>query len=30
MIEELEGAVRKFLAEVSDTVKALEAYAEAA
>lgn len=30
MIEELEGAVRKFLAEVSETVKALEAYAEAA
>jgi putative phage-type endonuclease len=30
MIEELEGAVRAFLAEVSATVTALEAYAEAA
>lgn len=30
MIEELEGAVRTFLAEVAATVKALEAYAEAA
>ena len=30
MIEELEGAVRVFLAEVASTVAALEAYAEAA
>jgi putative phage-type endonuclease len=30
MIEELEGAVRVFLAEVASTVTALEAYAEAA
>ena len=30
VIEELEGAVRVFLAEVASTVKALEAYAEAA
>ena len=30
VIEELEGAVRVFLAEVGSTVKALEAYAEAA
>jgi hypothetical protein len=30
MIDELEGAVRVFLAEVASTVAALEAYAEAA
>jgi hypothetical protein len=30
VIEELEAAVRVFLAEVASTVKALEAYAEAA